>query len=84
MRYKHSDYICVLDTETTDVYWNSCGPVQIAAEIVDATGKVIDSFNERINTTHKINPDASRVHGIYAADLVNCRKESAVLLDFCA
>lgn len=84
MRYKHSDYICVLDTETTDVYWNSCGPVQIAAEIVDSTGKVIDSFNERIKTTHRINPEASKVHGIYAADLVHCRMESEVLLDFCA
>jgi len=84
MKYKKYKYICILDTETTDVYWNSCGPVQLAAEICDAEGNIIDSFNERIKTTHKINPDASKVHGIYASDLKNCRRESEVLLDFCA
>ena len=75
--------ICVLDTETTDVYWNSCGPIQIAAEIVTADGEVIDTFNERIKTTHRISPEASLVHGIYAKDLENCRSESVVLMDFC-
>ena len=44
---------------------------------------IIDSFNERIKTTHKINPDASAVHGIYAKDLEGCRGEIAVLTDFC-
>lgn len=80
MEYKR---ICILDTETTSVYWNSTAPVQIAAEIVDDKGNIIDTFNERIKTTHKIDPDASRIHGIYAKDLVNCRKESEVLMDFC-
>lgn len=84
MKFKKHKYICILDTETTDVYWNSCGPIQIAAEIIDAEGNVIDSFNERIKTTHKINPDASKVHGIYASDLIHCRRESEVLNDFCA
>lgn len=81
--YKKYNRICILDTETTDRYWNTCGPIQIAAIIVDGSGKIIDEFNERIKTTHKINPDASAVHGIYAKDLVNCRPESEVLLDFC-
>jgi len=75
--------ICVLDTETTNVYWNTASPVQIAAVICDAKGNVIDSFNERIKTTHKIDPAASAVHGIYEKDLKNCRRESEVLLDFC-
>ena len=75
--------ICVLDTETTDRYWNTCAPVQIAAVICDNKGNIIDSFNERIKTTHKINPEASAVHGIYAKDLENCRSEIAVLTDFC-
>lgn len=76
--------ICVLDTETTDRYWNSAAPVQIAAMIVDKKGNIIDTFNERIKTTHKISPDASAVHGIFAKDLIHCRSEIAVLTDFCA
>ena len=75
--------ICVLDTETTDRYWNSTAPIQIAAVICDRSGKILDSFNERIKTTHKIDPEASRVHGIYAKDLIHCRSEIAVLTDFC-
>ena len=75
--------ICVLDTETTNVYWNTASPGQIAAVICDNKGNIIDSFNERIKTTHKIDPGASAVHGIYEKDLVNCRRESEVLLDFC-
>lgn len=76
--------LCILDTETTDVYWNSCAPVQIAAIIVDVKGNELDRFNEKIKTTHAIAPDASAVHGIYEKDLRNCRKESVVLEDFCA
>ena len=57
--------------------------MQIAAVICDNKGNIIDSFNERIRTTHKISPDASAVHGIYAKDLVNCRGEIDVLTDFC-
>lgn len=75
--------ICILDTETTDRYWNTAAPVQIAAIICDRQGNIIDSFNEKIKTTHKIAPEASEVHGIYAKDLVNCRSEKAVLTDFC-
>lgn len=75
--------ICILDTETTDRYWNTAAPVQIAAMVVDKKGTVLDTFNERIKTTHKISPDASLVHGIYAKDLVHCRGEIAVLTDFC-
>lgn len=75
--------ICVLDTETTDRYWNSAAPVQIAAVICDKQGNILDSFNERIKTTHKISPDASLVHGIYAKDLIHCRSEMDVLSDFC-
>ena len=75
--------IAVLDTETTSVYWNSAAPIQIAAVICDNKGNIIDSFNERIKTTHKIDPEASKVNGIYAKDLVNCRRESEVLTDFC-
>ena len=80
MEYKR---ICILDTETTDRFWNTAAPIQIAAVICDNTGKIIDSFEEKIKTTHKIAPDASAVHGIYAKDLVNCRSEKAVLTDFC-
>lgn len=80
MRYKR---ICVLDTETTSIYWNSASPVQIAAIICDAKGNVIDGFNEKIRTTHKIDPAASKVHGIYAKDLINCRSEKEVIMDFC-
>ena len=75
--------ICVLDTETTDKYWSSAAPVQIAAVICDNKGNILDSFNERIKTTHRIAPDASAVHGIFASDLVNCRGEKEVLTDFC-
>lgn len=75
--------ICVLDTETTSIYWNSAAPIQIAALICDNKGNIIDSFNERIKTTHAIDPAASKVHGIYKKDLVNCRMESDVLSDFC-
>lgn len=80
MKYKR---ICVLDTETTNVYWNTAAPVQIAALICDEKGNIIDSFNEKIKTTHKIDPEASKVHGIYKEDLENCRSEIAVLTDFC-
>lgn len=75
--------IAILDTETTDRFWNTAAPVQIAAIICDKDGNIIDTFNERIKTTHKIAPEASEVHGIYAKDLVNCRSEKAVLTDFC-
>lgn len=75
--------ICVLDTETTNRYWNSAAPIQIAAIIVDKKGNILSTFNERIKTTHQIDPGASAVHGIYAKDLVNCRGEYAVLMDFC-
>ena len=84
MEYKNYKRICILDTETTNVYWNSAAPVQIAGVICDATGKILDSFNERIKTTHVIDPEASEVHGIYAEDLENCRTEAEVLTDFCA
>lgn len=80
MKYKK---ICILDTETTSVYWNSAAPVQIAAVVCDPKGNIIDSFNERIKTNHVIDPEASKVHGIYAKDLVNCRSEREVLTDFC-
>lgn len=81
---KEFDRLCILDLETTGVYWSSDAPVQIAAVIVDSQGNEIDSFNEKIKTTHAISPDASAVHGIYEKDLVNCRGEIAVLEDFCA
>lgn len=81
MEYKK---ICILDTETTDKYWNTSAPVQLAALICDSEGNILDKFNEKIKTTHRISPDASAVHGIYAKDLVNCRQERAVLEDFCA
>ena len=80
MKYKK---ICILDTETTSVYWNSAAPVQIAAVVCDPKGNIIDSFNERIKTNHVIDPEASKVHGIYAKDLINCRSEREVLTDFC-
>lgn len=84
MEFSNKKYstICILDTETTSVYWNSAAPVQIAAVLVDDKGEVIDTFNERIKTTHSIDPDASKVHGIYAKDLIHCRSERAVLGDF--
>ena len=84
MEYKKYNKICILDTETTGVYWNADAPIQIAALICGPDGTIIDSFEEKIKTTHKINPDASAVHGIYEKDLVNCRRESEVLEDFCA
>lgn len=83
MEYKKYKRICVLDTETTSVYWNSAAPVQIAALILDEHGKILDEFNERIKTTHTIDPEASKIHGIYARDLRGCRPESEVLTDFC-
>ena len=49
----------------------------------DEKGNIIDSFNERIKTTHRIDADASKVHGIYAKDLKDCRGEIDVLTDFC-
>lgn len=82
MKYNYKRF-AVIDTETTDRYWNTCAPIQIAALICDERGNVLDEFNERIKTTHTINPEASAVHGIYAKDLVNCRSERAVLEDFC-
>lgn len=80
--YKYNR-ICVLDTETTDRYWNTAAPIQIAAVVCDRQGHILDSFNERIKTTHKIAPDASLVHGIYDRDLIHCRSEIAVLTSFC-
>ena len=81
--FKSYNTIAVLDTETTNRYWNSSAPIQIAALICDKQGNILDSFNERIKTTHKIDPEASEVHGIYAKDLVGCRGEMDVLTDFC-
>lgn len=57
--------------------------MQIAAIICDAQGNILDSFDERIKTTHQIDPEASKVHGIYAKDLEFCRSEKDVLMDFC-
>lgn len=82
MEYKKYKRICVLDLETTGVYWNSDAPIQIAAIVCDGQGRTIDEFNEKIKTTHAINPEASEVHGIYAKDLVNCRSEKDVLRAF--
>lgn len=81
-RIKKYEVICFLDTETTGVYWNKDAPVQLAAIICDSCGNILDKFNEKIKTTHKIAPEASKVHGIYAKDLENCRQERAVLIDF--
>lgn len=75
--------IAIIDLETTDVYYNSSAPVQVAGMIIDEDGNTVSCFNERCKTTHRINPEASAVHGIYEKDLVNCRKESEVLIDFC-
>lgn len=85
MKYNGKEYnrLCFLDTETTDVYWSTCAPIQLAAIITDGDGNIIDTFNEKIRTTHSIRPSASEVHGIYAEDLVNCRNEIEVLTDFC-
>ena len=60
---KHKTYnkICILDTETTGVYWNADAPIQIAALICNNQGEIIDSFEEKIKTTHKIADDASKV-----------------------
>lgn len=82
--YKKYNKICILDTETTGVYWNADAPIQIAALICGPDGTIVDSFEEKIKTTHTISPDASAVHGIYEKDLINCRRESEVLEDFCA
>lgn len=81
---KMFDNICAIDLETTGKYWNSDAPIQIAAEIINRSGEVIDTFNQRIKTTHKIDPEASLVHHIYARDLVNCPMESQVLSEFMA
>lgn len=82
--FKNANRIAVLDIESTGIYWNSDAPVQIAAIICDKKGNILDTFNERIKTTHAISPDASAVHGIYAKDLLHCRTEIEVLTDFCA
>lgn len=76
------DSICAIDLETTGVYWNKDAPIQIAAIIFDRDLDIVDSFTEKIKTTHAISPDASAVHHIYAKDLVNCRSEKEVLTDF--
>lgn len=80
--YKKYKRICILDLETTGIYWNSDVPIQIAAIVVDSRGRTIAEFNEKIKTTHKINPEASRVNHITAEDLINCRREVDVLRDF--
>lgn len=82
MEYKKYKRLCFLDTETTNVYWNTAAPVQIAGMITDNHGNVLETFNEKIKTTHQIDPEASEVHHIYAKDLVNCRSEQEVLKDF--
>lgn len=76
--------LCFLDLETTGRYWNSDAPIQVAAIICDREGNVLDKYVEKIKTTHKINAEASKVHGIYESDLVNCRSEKTVLNDFIA
>lgn len=81
--FKNYLRFAVIDTETTDKYWNSSAPIQIAALICDKEGIILDTFDERIKTNHRIAPTASAVHGIYAKDLVNCRSEKEVLTDFC-
>lgn len=78
-KYKH---ICILDLETTGVYWNADVPIQIAAIVVDSRGRTISEFNEKIKTTHKINPEASAVNHITAEDLINCRTEKEVMESF--
>ena len=74
--------ICFIDLETTGVYWNYSRPIQIAAVIFDGKGEVVEGFEEKIKTTWKIDPEASKVHHIYNSDLVNCRSEKEVLTDF--
>lgn len=79
MEYKGNKRICFLDIETTDKFWNSSAPIQIAAAICDNQGNIIDCFNERIKTNRVITPSATAVHGIRNEDLVNCPKEGVVL-----
>lgn len=79
MKFKR---LCILDTETTSVYWNSAAPLQIAAEICDENWNVIDRFEEKIKTMRPIPSEASAINHIYAKDLVNCRSEVEVLRDF--
>lgn len=66
-----------IDTETTGL--RSPWPVEIAAVRVDDFSR---AFCERINTPEPIDPRASDVHGIFAADLAHCRSELAVIKDF--
>ena len=82
--YKKYKRICIIDLETTGVYWNYDAPIQIAAIIVDGKGRTIAEFNEKIKTTHRISPGASEVNHITAEDLINCRMEGEVLQSFVA
>ena len=74
--------LCILDTETTSVYWNSAAPLQIAALICDDHFNILDSFEEKIKTTRPIPAEASAINHIYAKDLIGCRSEVEVLRDF--
>ena len=71
--------ICILDTETTDKYWNTSAPVQLAALICDSEGNILDKFNERIkqeNPYSKTQNSAScRVNAetMYTLLMITCR-----------
>ncbi len=80
----HEKVICYIDTETTTKFWNVAGPVEVAGLIVNPDGTELDTFVERIRTPFAIDPDASKVHGIYNRDLRTCRTEWDVLRDFMA
>lgn len=69
------------DFETTGVT-SADAPIQVAGIICEEFGPIIDTFNERIRTTHRIRPEASAVHGIYKESLEGCRTEREVLADF--
>ena len=64
--------VCSLDTETTGFCEPDHRLVEVYIDVLNtATGKVMFSYDQRINPKRNMPAEAQRVHGIASTDLMN-------------
>jgi hypothetical protein len=78
----------VMDLETTGLNVKRDEIVQLAAHLLKVSpfnptnSRTVGIFDKYIRPSKDIHPEASKVHGLYAADLVHCPPANPVLSEF--
>jgi len=76
------DELIILDTETTGQIRDRARIVELAVARIDPDGKIIETFQERVNPEIPIPSTATLIHGIKDKDVVNCPTIKEVLPRF--